>query len=62
MIGGQCHWSFVRDILGYQEICFENLFKRQLLEIVAIESKFFYGQWIIPVFMAQTTWTLLSVI
>ena len=52
MIGIQCQWSFVGDILGYQKIFFDNFCDQRFLEKLAIESNFFDGQWIKCVFTA----------
>ena len=41
MIGVQCHWSFVGDILGYLKIFFDNFCDRRFLEKLAVEWEFF---------------------
>ena len=41
MIGIQCHWLFVGDILGYPPKKFDNFCDRQFLDKLAIEVNFF---------------------
>ena len=41
MIGVQCHWSFVEDILGYLKIIFDNFCDWHFLEKLAVKLKFF---------------------
>ena len=52
MIGIQCHWSFVGDILGYLKIFFDNFSDHRFLEKFAVQSKFSDGQQVKPAFTA----------